>query len=55
MAARARLVRTIDALEYKADIPARLADGLSATAAGIVTRVLGRSPSAPPNDPDADA
>jgi hypothetical protein len=45
VAARARVVETIDALEYKADVPARLADVLGSAASGIAARVLGRSSS----------
>ena len=45
VAARARVVETIDALEYKADVPARLADVLCSTASGIAARVLGRDSS----------
>lgn len=52
VAARARVVETIDALEYKADVSARLADVLSSTASGVVARVLGRNPSPPPKGPD---
>lgn len=44
-AARGRIVETIDALGYKADLPARLGDLLSSTASGIASRVLGRFPS----------
>ena len=49
--ARARIVETIDALENKTDLPARLGDVISATAAGFTARVLQRIPSmshAPP-------
>lgn len=45
--ARQRIVETIDALEYKADLSARLGDVLSSTASGIAARVLGRIPSMP--------
>jgi hypothetical protein len=41
---RSRIVETIDALEYKADVPARLADVLSATASNVTARVLQRIP-----------
>lgn len=41
---RSRIVETIDALEYKADVPARLADVLSATASSVTARVLQRIP-----------
>ena len=37
---RARIVENIDALEYKADIPARIADVLSATASNVTARIL---------------
>jgi hypothetical protein len=56
--ARVRIVKTIDALEYKADMSARLADVLSSTAASFTSRFLKRIPSrvssAPsdPGDPD---
>jgi hypothetical protein len=53
VAARARVVQTIDALEYKADVPARLAEVLSSTASGIAARLLGRTPSRS-DDPHAD-
>jgi uncharacterized membrane protein len=43
-AARERIVETIDALEYKADVPSRLADGLSATASSVTARLLDRIP-----------
>jgi uncharacterized membrane protein len=43
-AARKRVVDVIDALEYKADVPARLADGLSATASNVTARLLERIP-----------
>jgi hypothetical protein len=43
-AARERIVETVDALGYKADVPARLADVLSATAAGFTARLLDRIP-----------
>jgi Protein of unknown function (DUF3618) len=43
--ARTRIVETIDALEYKADVPARLADVLSTTASSITARILQRIPS----------
>ncbi|HET6712867.1 MAG TPA: DUF3618 domain-containing protein [Actinomycetota bacterium] len=45
--ARQRIVETIDALEYKADLSARLGGVLSSTASGIASRVLGRIPSTP--------
>jgi hypothetical protein len=43
--AKIRIVQTIDALEHKADVPARLADALSTTASNITARVLQRIPS----------
>ena len=43
--ARKRIVETVDALEYKADVPARIADVLSATASNIAASVLQRIPS----------
>ena len=43
--ARTRIAETIDALEYKADVPSRLADALSATASTVTSRVLQRIPS----------
>lgn len=42
--ARARIAETVDALEYKADVPARLGDVLSATASYVTTRVMQRIP-----------
>ena len=42
--AKIRIVETIDALEHKADVPARLADALSATASNVTARVLQRMP-----------
>jgi hypothetical protein len=42
---RARIVENIDALEYKADIPARIADVLSATASNVTARILQAFPS----------
>jgi Protein of unknown function (DUF3618) len=42
--ARLRIVETLDALEYKADVPARLADVLSATASSLTARVLASIP-----------
>jgi hypothetical protein len=39
---RARLAETIDALRYKADLPARLGEMLSAAAEGVATHVLQR-------------
>ena len=42
---RARIVEGIDALEYKADIPARIADLLSATASNVTARILQAFPS----------
>lgn len=43
--ARTRIAETIDALAYKADVPARLGDVLSTTASNITARVLRRIPS----------
>ena len=43
-AARERIVETVEALEFKANAPARLADGLSATASGLTARLLQRIP-----------
>lgn len=42
--ARLRVAETIDALEYKADLSARLGDVLSTAASSVATRVLQRSP-----------
>ncbi len=50
--ARKRIAETIHALEYKADVPTRLADLLSATASRFTARVLARIPS--PSRPAAD-
>ena len=38
--AKGRIVDTIDALEYKADVPARIGDALSSTASTLTGRVL---------------
>ena len=43
--ARQRIVDTVDALEYKADVPARIADVLSVTASNITASILQRIPS----------
>lgn len=43
--AKVRIVETIHALEHKADMSARLADTLSATASNITARLLERIPS----------
>jgi hypothetical protein len=51
-AARTRLAETLDALAYKADVPARLGDTLAATAAGVTARVLDRLPAS--DDPGTD-
>jgi hypothetical protein len=45
--AKVRIVETIDALEHKADVPARLADTLSTAASNITARILQRIPSPP--------
>ena len=42
---RLRIAETIDALEYKADVGARLGDKLSATASSVTARVRQRMPS----------
>jgi hypothetical protein len=56
--ARMRIVKTIDALEYRADMPSRLADVLSHTTARFTSRFLQRIPSrasSGPSDPvDSD-
>lgn len=44
-ALRLRIAETIDALEYKADVGARLGDKLSATASNVTSRVRQRMPS----------
>jgi Protein of unknown function (DUF3618) len=41
---RLRIVETIDALEYKADVPSRLTDVLSATASKIAADLVDRVP-----------
>ena len=46
--ARARIAEAVDALEYKADVPSRLGDVLSATASNITARVLARIPTSGP-------
>jgi uncharacterized membrane protein len=53
-AARRRVVEAIDALEYKADVPARLADGLSATASNVTARLLERIPDRTAKQMDRD-
>ena len=53
-AARKRVVDVIDALEYKADVPARLADGLSATASNVTARLLERIPERKAKQMDRD-
>jgi uncharacterized membrane protein len=53
-AARRRIVDVIDALEYKADVPARLADGLSATASNVTARLLERIPERKAKQMDRD-
>jgi uncharacterized membrane protein len=53
-AARRRIVDVIDALEYKADVPARLADGLSATASSVTARLLERIPERKAKQMDRD-
>jgi uncharacterized membrane protein len=53
-AARRRVVDVIDALEYKADVPARLADGLSATASNVTARLLERIPERKAKQMDRD-
>jgi hypothetical protein len=45
---RTRIAEAVDALEYKADVPARLGDVLSATASNITARVLARIPTPGP-------
>lgn len=44
-AVRSRISETLDALGYKADVPARLADMLSTTASSVAGRLLHRLPS----------
>jgi len=51
--ARMRIAETVDALAYKADVPARIADVLSTTASTIAARVLQRIPSSPRSSSDA--
>ncbi len=48
-AVRLRIVETIDALEYKADVPARLGDVLSATASNVTARVRQVMPTRTPD------
>lgn len=55
VAIRLRIAEAIDALEYKADVPARLADVLSATASTVTSRVLERAPSIGRRSPDGQA
>jgi hypothetical protein len=42
--ARTRIAETVDALEYKADVPARLGDVLSAATSSVATRIMQRMP-----------
>jgi uncharacterized membrane protein len=51
---REEMAETIDALEYKADVPARLADGLSATASNVTARLLERIPERKAKQMDRD-
>ena len=53
--AKARIVETIDALEYKADVPARIGDSLSSTASTITARILQAFPSARSSKVDGPA
>lgn len=48
-AIRLRIAETVDALEYKADVPSRLGDVLSATASTVAARVKQRMPSSSRN------
>lgn len=50
-AVRLRIAETIDALEYKADVPARLGGVLSSTAGAVTTRVLQHVPTIPRSAP----
>ena len=54
-AARERIAGTVDALEYKADVPARLADGLSAMAANVTARLLDQIPKKKTERTEGDA
>ena len=44
-AIRLRIAETIDALEYKADVPSRLKEKVSATASNVTARVRRSVPS----------
>ena len=44
-AARKRIAESIDALEYKTDVPARLGDTLASAASNLTARLLDRLPS----------
>jgi Protein of unknown function (DUF3618) len=44
-AARKRIAESIDALEYKADVPARIGDSLASAASSVTARILDRLPS----------
>ena len=44
-AARRRIAESIDALEYKADVPARIGDALASAASSVTSRILDRLPS----------
>ena len=44
-ATRLRIAETVDALEYKADVPSRLKEKVSATASNVTARVRRRASS----------
>jgi hypothetical protein len=52
---RPRMAATIDALRYKADLPARIGDVLVAVAEGAAAQVAQRLASASTPPPDEDA
>ena len=53
-AARRRVVDVIDALEFKADVPSRMADGLNAVATNVIERVKDRIPERKAKQMDRD-
>ena len=55
VAIRLRIAEAIDALEYKADVPARLADVLSATASTVTSRCSSVRPRSAGDLPDEHA
>lgn len=50
---RLRIAEALDALGYKVDVPARLGDMLSSTAANVTSRLLQHVPTTPRNASDS--